>query len=273
MYTELLIFTEPTSTPREQRTLRSSRQARAFVAMACDNHPVNPAIFSRDADGKTRQGTILDAASNEAYGIAPLIFFGGGRGLIRITALGPEGRALLEANTPLIYAAISLNLGRPCQFRLNQGNCSLQRSYPHLYYVPEVSLIKKGQRIARHVDEQYRASLESCHCLILKAIRGGLISQSTLLDQQDGGNRLAAIGTDEEMGIEVLQGYPFIDKMQSKGGQVFLNIRHLVFSIDMDLTGPWLIGRLRSQGLGLVSPHRTHIQQDVRHQQNTPVTA
>ena len=73
--------------------------------------------------------------------------------------------------------------------------------------------------------------------------------------------------------IEVLQGYPFIDKMQSKGGQVFLNIRHLVFSIDMDLTGPWLIGRLRSQGLGLVSPHRAHIQQDVRHQQNTPVTA
>lgn len=276
MYYEMIIFTDDIQS--SERPQRNSRQARAMMAEACDGFPVNPAIFSRDADGKTLQTLVRDTASGETYGAAPHVFFGGGNGLIRVTGLGVTGTDLVRDNAMLMLTAISQLVGHPCQFRAAQGQASLQRSYPHLYHVADLSLCKGGQ-VAKYMDpkagtmtgkdgkEKGMATLESCRPLILKAIRSGLISQAHVLDEQDGGNRLSQIGTDDELGIEILQGYPYIDRREDKGGQIFLNMRHLVFSVDLELAGPWLIGRLRSQGLGLVRPHRVIQKQNPRQEE------
>lgn len=249
MYKELLIFPDGL---RDQMVYPDV--ARELVAEAADAFPVNPLIFNRMPDGKTVQGTYGSAEDGEGWGIPPRIFFGGGRGFIRITGLGAAGAALLEAEAATIGTAVAMKLGTPYSFKMNEGECEVKRSRPHLYRVKQLVLSKKTAAMNAHKSADGRFTRNSVEPLIRRAVIGGIISQARFLDEQCHGPAVmeAEIGTDDMLGLRILEGEVVIGKIKKDARVHALIVTNLVFSVDLELKGPWLSGLLRSRGYGLI---------------------
>jgi len=249
MYKELLI-----SLPRALNRKLFPDEARALVARAVDGYPVDPLLFHRQPDGKTMQGCYGFAREGEGWGIPPLIAFGGGYGGIRLTGLGRQGAELLAVQTRLVIEALSAYLGAPCRYRFNDGDCRLAYSSPRLYQIDQLVVSKKNRRSFRYREADGRTFLlSSIRPLIQRAIVGGLISQARFLDRHSRSPSLESeIGTDEMLGLQLLAGRPLIGNIKKGARADALVVRNLVFSLDMELHGPWFAGHLRSRGCGLI---------------------
>ncbi len=249
MYKELLIF--PKSVERE---IFYSNTARELVAEATDGFNIDPLVFSRMPDGGTLKGTYGDIENNEGWGVPPHVFFGGGRGLIRVTGIGLKGAKLIESEAATISTAISMKLNTPYSFKINEGICAIKRSRPFLYKINQLILSKKPSKINACKSENGRITLESVTPLIRRAITGGLISQCRFIDNQSLPMSMESeIGTDDMLGLRILEAQKVTFKKVKKDPQVYaLMVSNLIFSIDLDLKGPWLAGILRSHGYGLI---------------------
>ena len=246
MYKELLIHPECL---REKSVLPWC--ARQLAAAACDAFPVDPAIFQRGADGKNLQAVYGRVDDGEGWGVPPKIFFGGGKGFLRITGLGEEGVRLLDAEAATLATAIANYLGSPYTFRLNQGECTVSRSRPTLYRINNLALSKKMPVINAHRGSNgNKCTLESVEPLIRRAIIGGIVSQARYLGLE------REIGTDDMLGLRILDGAPTMMRIKKEVRLHALVVGNLVFSIDLDLNGPWLAGTLRSRGFGLIRRKR-----------------
>jgi len=229
--------------------------AREMVAKACDNFPVDPMIFNRMPDGKLVQGSYGTAEEGEGWGIPPQIFFGGGQGLIRITGLGLDGGDLLGREASTIATAVGTLLNTPYKFKVNTGQCTVKRSEPKVYWVRALMLSKQKNSMNAFKDKATgRFTLASVEPLIRRAVIGGVVSQARFLDEQcnEPALREQQIGTDDMLGLTVLGGEAAVIKAK-KDAQVYaLIVNNLVFSIDLELKGPWLAGVFRSRGFGLI---------------------
>lgn len=253
MYKELLIFPE-----KMKGQVIYPDIARELVAEAADAFPINSMIFSRMPDGKNVQGVYGDAGDGEGWGLPPRIFFGGGQGFIRVTGLGQEGSDLLGSEASMIATAVAAKLG-PYSFKINDGTCTVQRSRPFLYRIGRLILSKKLTVMNAHKDTDGRCTLESVSPLIRRAIIGGIVSQARFLDQNSGGmsgSLESVIGTDDMLGLRIIDGSAGIIKVKKNERLHALVVSNLVFSLDLDLRGPWLAGILRSRGFGLIRKER-----------------
>ena len=248
MYTELLIFP---AALKDQPL--SPETARELVAEATDAFPVNPLLFNRQPDGKTVQGFYGTAEEGEGWGIPPLVCFGASRGCIRLVGLGPQGTALVTNDAPTVGSAVAMHLGNsPYTFRTMSGDCTVERSHPTVYRLRRLVVSKKLNAINSHKDGE-KFTLQSVEPLIRRAIIGGLISQARFLDETCGrGGREASIGTDDMIGLRILDGQPIIGSIKKDAKAHALMIRDLLVSLDLDLNGPWFAGHLRARGYGLI---------------------
>ncbi|WP_265307625.1 hypothetical protein [Verminephrobacter eiseniae] len=248
MYAELLIFPDAL---RNQPLFPD--EARALVAQATDAFPINPLIFNRQADGKTVQGCYGTATDGEGWGIPPAVCFGASRGCIRLVGLGPEGVALVINEAPALGSAVAMHLGNsPYTFKTLSGDCTLERSHPRVYRVRQLAVSKKLNAINAHKDGD-AFTIQSVEPLIRRAVLGGLLGQARFLDDACAhGNREAAIGTDDMVGLRVLDGKAILGRIKKDAKVHALIVRDLVISLDLDLGGPWYAGHLRSRGYGLI---------------------
>lgn len=248
MYTELLIFPDAL---RDQSLFPDV--ARELVAEATDAFPVNPLLFNRQPDGKTVQGCYGTASEGEGWGIPPLVCFGASKGCIRLVGFGPEGVALVTNDAPTLGTAVAMHLGNtPYTFKTLSGDCTVERSHPTVYRVRQLVVSKKLNTMNSHKGED-GFTLQSVEPLIRRALIGGLLSQARFLDEAcSGGGREAAIGTDEMIGLRVLEGRPVIGRIKKDVKAHALIVRDLLVSLDLDLKGPWFAGQLRSRGYGLI---------------------
>jgi hypothetical protein len=247
MYQELLIFPEAL----KNKPLFPD-VARELVAAATDAFPVDPRIFHRH-DGKPIQGTYGSPEDGEGWGVPPSVCFDAARGCIRVIGLGPEGVGLVRDGAPLLGTAVAMHLGNtPYTFKSLSGDCTVERSYPTIYRVRRLVVSKKLNTINSHKTAD-GFTLESVEPLIRRALIGGLVSQARFLDEACGsGGREAAIGTDEMIGLRVLEGKPVIGRIKKDTQAHALIVCDLVVSLDLALRGPWFAGNLRSRGYGRI---------------------
>lgn len=236
--------------------------ARSAVAAATRSFDVDPLIFNRQPDGKTVQGTYGNRYDNEGWGMPPLIVFGGGIGCIRIIGLGSTGSHLLSKQAHIIATALSAHYRSLYRFKMHVGTCSLARAQPNIYQIRELVISKKNRAIdALKIDGVF--TLESVAPLIRRSIIGGLISQARFLDESSSHSLTQSpfaqlelqIGTDETLGLDLISGKAVIGQIKKHPNAYALIVKHLKFKIDLDISGPWYSGHLRSKGMGLISKH------------------
>lgn len=253
MYTELLLHPEAL----KGKPIYPD-QARKLVAKACDGHAIDPLLFNRDSQGKLIQGVYGESDSGEGWGIPPHVIYGAGKGYIRITGLGAAGSATVKRQAAMVASAVAEHLGGDFSFKLNSGQCGIDRNRPGTYRIRNLCIAKKPAIIKRHETAEGDFTLESTAPLIKRAVIGGIVGQARLLDEEApaGFSRESLIGTDDMLNLHFHQGQPkFVRTQDAEGGRkglYALVVSDLVFSIDLSLSGPWACGLLRSKGYGLI---------------------
>ncbi|MDO8728578.1 MAG: hypothetical protein Q7K26_01655 [bacterium] len=243
MYKELLLFPE---------VLKGQQiypeDARSLVAKACDGRSIDPAIFARGPDGKTLQGRYGDDRKGEGFGLPPSIIFDGGNGFIRIYGIGKSGTDLLAEHTASIVTALSKHLGGPYRMEFKHGDCELQMSEPILYSIRKLIVSKKPAKLSHFfgVTAQERAPE------IKKEILNGLISMARWLDEDLGTPHLLEHGipSDDSLILDILEGESV--PIPIKPGIPAAAFKNITFCTNISLNGPWMAGKLRSRGYGLI---------------------
>lgn len=248
MYRELIVFP---AALKDQ--IIYPETARSLVAKSCDGLAIDPEVFTRQPDGTTRQGVFGHHSTGEGYGIPPAVVFNGGRGFIRLYGIGQRGSELVSREAPQIATAISLHTHSPYTFTVNTGECALEdRGYAQLYGIKTLIVAKKKYQFAALTGGGL-PTLTAMTPLIQRAIVRGIISQARLLDTDAGRPaKETVIGTDEMLDIRVLAGKPVFVPIKTGARIHALGVRNVVFSINLNMTGPWVVGHLRSRGFGLI---------------------
>lgn len=243
MYKELLLFPEQL----KGQTIYPD-MARKIVALACNGLPVNPAIFARDEQGKTLQGRFGDDRKGEGFGIPSPIVFDGGLGFIRIYGIGKTGSDLLTDQAMTLVAALSKHFNSPFRMEFKQGDCSLKMSQPFMYGIRRLVVAKKSHQLNHFfgVSATERASE------IKKEILRGLISTARWLDKDLGGQSMleSQIPSENSIILDVLEGESV--PVEIKPGIPAAAFKNVVFCTNLDINGPWSVGKMRSRGYGLV---------------------
>lgn len=255
MYLELLIF--PTALDG-QRIYNET--ARATVARACDGFAVDPRVFARGADGNTLNA-VYQNGDGTAIAQPPLVAFGGGRGLIRLTGLGAEGVQVLRDNAQLVCAALGEHYQGGYRFKLNEGDCTLEQlhGYVHSYFIPKLLLSKKPNTFKRLFRPGEKLSLDDVRPLIVEQIKAGLVAQSRFMDESYRAagrpglaNMEARLGTDDMLNIEVHEGGPNFQSIKPGEKAQGLFVNDVLVTMAVALGGPWYFGGLRSRGNGQI---------------------
>lgn len=243
MYKELLLFPDKL---REQVVYPDV--ARKIVAQACDGHEIDPAIFARDAQGKTLQGRYGDDRKGEGFGLPPAIIFDGGMGFIRLYGIGATGTSLLSSQAMSLVSALSNHFGGPLRMEYKEGNCDLKPSKPILYSVRRLVMAKKPSQLERFWKTN---AVDRC-AEVRKELLSGLISQSRWLDNELGGesNLEGRIPADDALLLDILEGESV--PVEIKPGVSGMAYKNLTFCTNLELSGPWLAGKLRSRGYGMI---------------------
>lgn len=247
MYKELLLFPE---------TLKGQviypDVARKMVAQACDQLPIDPAIFGRDAHGKPLTGRMGDDRKGEGFGEPPAIVFDGGKGFIRLYGVGRRGSAVLTEQAMVVYLALCKHLGGPIRMEFNEGITALQMSKPILYSMRRMVITKNPAKLSHF----FRVSAMERSEEIKQEILRGLIGSARWHDQADdeagadGVPLEARIPSETSLLLDVLEGESV--PIEIKPGVPGAAFKNLTFCTNLDLTGPWSVGKLRSRGYGLI---------------------
>lgn len=251
MYKELLIFPESLKgQPTYPDTVRS------LVAKACDGLSVNPAIFARQADGKTIQRVFGHTADGEGYGAVPSICFGGGNGLVRLYGMGVRGDELLSESAGTILTAVSGLLNNtPCRFEIWSGNCEVGHPNGSGFKIRNLVVAKKRYQYAEFAEKRIPTLVEMTP-LIKRAIVRGLIGQALTLDEETHSQLARQIPTDDMLDIKIFEGKPVFKPTKAGSKGCVLGVQDLVFTMNISLSGPWFVGHLRSRGFGLIQSGR-----------------
>ena len=246
MYSELIIRPKAL-----ENQILFPNTARDLVGLACKDLPINPLVFNHDEAGKNIQGKFFHPDINNLEARLPkppVVSFDGGKGFIRIYMLGEPGKALMEETAPLIAQALAKHLGGTYSFSLNEGKCTVEEAYnPMLYSIRRLVVSKKTDKY--HPDFFSRPIADSEYD-IPKMILRGLLSQAKWLDENGSfglANRLPDLDT---LGLHIAEGRPGL--MKVKDGINAVGYTHLVFSMNLNLMGPWSAGLLRSRGEGAI---------------------
>ena len=244
MYRDLLIF------PAGQKQRRFHHQdVRDLIAASTDAYPVDPILFRREQEGRHHVIRYPDIGADGGVAAPPPVTFGGGLGYLRVRGIGKEGAQAVLKNAPFIGSAISDYFdGDLYTFKFAEGPCYIEPSRPLIYACPMLLMVNRPSVMARLAGSERKLTLESVDASVRKVMINSVLAQARYLDTQDGGNRESVIGTDDMLGLRVLEGSPLMVKV--KHGVHFAAVRDLVFSINLDLKGPWYAGARRSQGYG-----------------------
>lgn len=255
MYLELLIF------PAALDGLRIYNEtARGTVAKACDGYAVDPRLFARGTDGKTLSA-IYPGAEGKDIAKPPLVAFGGGKGLIRLTGLGAEGVQVLRDNAQMVCAALGAHYPGGFRFKLNEGHCEIEQLHGHVksYFIPKMLLSKKLNTFKRLSKPGERISLDEVRPMVIEQIKAGLIGQARYMDESyraEGhparANLESSLGTDDMLNIEVHEGGPNFQSFKPGDQTKGLFVNDLLVTMALDVSGPWYVGGLRSRGTGQI---------------------
>jgi hypothetical protein len=211
--------------------------ARKFVAAALNGVAVDPALFARDADGRTLQGVMGHVKDGGGFGRAPKIVTDGGAGFLRIYGIGQDGSDLLIRHLGHIYASISQKYGPTVQ-ELRQGQCRIDLTgYMTTHRIRLLVVNKRPHFRAQEIEGN-----EQAVNLIRRQIVAGLVSQAELVGCAQ------KLPRDEE--IDVLEATPY--PIPIREGIFASGYKNVVFAMPSRLIGPWLAGHLRSRGYGFM---------------------
>lgn len=211
-------------------------QARKMVASALDGQGIDPAVFGRDATGKTLQGVIGHVKDGSGFGAAPRIAFNGGRGFMRLYGMGPAGSELLLSHAIRIYNGVAQAQGPTVQ-KIAQGSCVMEHT--HFMVVHNIHILVTNKKPSHRAVPLHEAAALAA---IRRHIVGGLTSQAALL------GLIASPPREED--IEVLEATPCSVPIQP--GIYASAYKNVAFAMPYRLKGPWFAGLLRSRGYGLM---------------------
>ena len=243
MYKELLLFPEKLKGQSIYPDV-----ARKIVAEACNGVSINPAIFARDAQGKTLQGRYGDDRQGEGMGVPSSIVFDGGLGFIRLYGIGQSGSDLLSDQAMLLITALSKHFGGPFRMEFKEGNCSLKMSQPFMYTIRRLVMAKKAYQL----DHFFGVSAVDRAAEVKKEILRGLVSTARWLDEDLEGQSMleSQIPHEDSILLDVLEGESV--PVEIKRGIPAAAFKNVTFCTNLDISGPWSVGKMRSRGYGLV---------------------
>lgn len=234
--------------------------ARKLLAEALDGVAVPPLLFNRTADGKTIQDKYWHEDKGHleaALPYPPVVSFDGGKGFLRLYMLGQPGRELLMETASIIGAAVGKHVGGPYSFAMNEGDCTIKQNHtPILYSIRRLVVTKDPHKAKRYIKVPPSDVEDDLRRIVMR----GLISQARWLDA-NGASKLEleyaipdkkkleyAIPDENTLGFTVADGMP--TPIEIKEGTLAAGYKNLVFSMNLDLMGPWFSGHLRSRGYG-----------------------
>lgn len=232
--------------------------ARKFVSLACRDLSM-PAFFGKREDGKERQEVYQEHGPKgftPYFSAPPLVSFGRGPGMIRITGLGPEGCALVREAAPTVQTALIRYAGTPVTFECLEGRCGLKYKGDHLtaYAIPRLIVAKKPKamdQFLHHGEKGQWAPLHEVRERVARVIMGGLLSQARFLDQALGWD---STGMENLLRLhdsalpDLAEGRPV--PIEIKPGILATGFRDILVGLPFKLTGPWNVGYLRTEGYG-----------------------
>ena len=210
--------------------------ARKLVALACNGLAIDPAIFNRDANGKTLQGA------------PPKIIFDGGNGFIRIYGIGKSGSDLLTSQAMNILSGLSDHFNSPVRLEVRTGEMSLKQSAPSIYTAHRLVMSKKPKKVGQLWNQTIAQSEKE----IKEEILTGLLSYAQYLDDDSGGESMleGRIPKQDSFFLDILEGE--FTPIEIIPGISAAGFKNLTFATDLELNGPWAVGKLRSRGHGLI---------------------
>ena len=245
MYSELIIRPKAL-----QDTILYPDTARKLVAEALDGINVPPLMFNRKEDGKTITDRYWHDDPNHLtakMGKPPVVIFDGGKGFVRLYMLGKTGRELMDETASTIGAAVAKHVGGAYAFSMNEGMCKIEpRNTPTMYSARRIVMTKEAAKAKRYMFVPPHEVSGDIRSVLLR----GLISQARWLDEDTGGecNLEHLIPDEDSLGFFVADGEsaPILinDKNYATG------YSKLAFSMQLELSGPWYAGNLRSRGYG-----------------------
>lgn len=251
MYSQMLITPQPGGA---HATALWPERARSTLAAACAGSEVPaeffghaPAVYVEDCALPAPPPIILDATRDGSY---------------RITALGRPGVDMMFSQAPLVYARLVEHLGVLCTFKTYRGPCMAEQSDDAVLYRSRRMVIARKRAQMDHLLDQGRVSLDVARDLIKRSIVDGIVSQATYLDDTSDTGILAALPPSDGIEVDVLAGDITLDPVThpQRGGKPVMALvaKHLIFSLNINLTGPWYCGHVRSKGYGLITKERIH---------------
>ncbi len=145
MYTELILRSKSMGGERIYPD-----ESRLLVSEALTGKEVDPMLFGRQKDGKTHGDLV-----NRQSPLAP-IMFDGGKGFVRIYAVGKAGIDMLNANIGTIYDAMTTHSKTPIVMEIKSGNLEYRPKGDCVYRIPKLAPAKRhkirGQRFFEAYD-------------------------------------------------------------------------------------------------------------------------
>ncbi|OLP04533.1 hypothetical protein [Rhodoferax antarcticus] len=243
MYNEILFFPE---------SLRGQQiypdVARKMLAAACDGLAIHPGIFNRDEAGKLITSHYGHQNDGEGFGVPPKIVFDGGTGFIRIFGLGKSGVDLLNDNSHILMAAMRKHCGGAFRMEMKHGDMTLAASEPIMYGIRRL-VVEKNAKAAGHYFHVQAVEREE---EIKKVILTGLISCARYLDDESKGESHfeSHIPSEDSLILDILEGDA--TPIDIKPGIRAAGFKNVTFCTNLDLSGPWCTGKLRSRGYGII---------------------
>lgn len=250
MYSELIIRPKAL-----EGTILYPDLARKIVSEAVLSQKVKipNLIFNRHENGKSIEGRFFHEDPNHIsakLAKPPVVSFDGGKGFIRLYMLGKTGRDLMAETAPLLSSAIAKHVGGPYGFLMNEGMCKLSvRDNPILYTTRRLMMTKSRDNNRKYENVAPQDISDEIRRVILK----GLISQAKWLDEDTNGecSYEHLIPDENSLGFYIAEGKSCLIMIDEKNfGSGYKN---LSFSMNLEMTGPWAAGMLRSKGCGKIS--------------------
>jgi hypothetical protein len=209
-------------------------------------------VFARDAEGKTINERYPDASGHRGQFLpAPCpIAFDGGKGFVRLYGIGKVGSNLLIDQAGALVMAMSKHFAGPIRMELKEGDCTLKMSEPIMYTVRRLVVAKSPARANHFWNTQATERADD----IRREIVRGLLGQARWIDEglaDTEPNCIEhAIPSEDSLMFDVLEGQSV--PVEIKPGISGMAYKNVIFCTNLDLSGPWSAGKLRSRGYGLI---------------------
>lgn len=241
-YIELLIHVpDDRYIPGQEARVLAARARQRALKTHDPRRRVPAAFFHKHADGT--------ADSN-----VPLFRFGGGHGLVRLTALGEWAVDMLGDYGHHLTRALSDYYGVPLHEERRGGPVGIESGDSFAgwrdYHIPSL-LIQRPSRISGRE--------------FLRGVQAGEVSEAEIRERIERYVRRGIIAQCDALCLDVDENFPIeVDRIVYKRMMPIhyvrhtyaLGVTHVRLQAAMKLTGPWHVGSLRARGYGCMIPER-----------------